>query len=67
MPFLSDAAKDGGEAGERFWDAVCHEWDRRQPPTRKLIRFKFFMLHAPLLSGGRSGAVSKTLVRAHTC
>ena len=67
LPFLSANATDTGEAGGRFWDAVCNEWDRRQPPERRLVGFRFFMLHAPLLSRGRSGTVSKMLVRAHVC
>ena len=62
------STEDEGEAGARFWEAVCREWDRRQgDAARKLTRFKFFTLRAPLLPGGGYGPVSKSLVREHTC
>lgn len=68
FPLLGAAAQDEGEAGARFWEAVCREWDRRQgDAARKLTRFKFFTLRAPLLPGGGYGPVSKSLVREHTC
>ena len=71
LPFLGGAAADDGAAGERFWEAVCREWDRRLPPgaraARRLLRFNFFSLRAPLLAGGGYGPVTKSLVRAHTC
>ena len=71
FPFLGHDAAGEDEAAERFWEAVCREWDGRQPEAeqqaRRLLRFKFFMLRAPLLRGGKFGAVGKTLVRAHTC
>lgn len=67
VPFLSGRAKDGGDVGQRFWEAVCLEWNRRQPATRRLVRFKFFMLSAELLSEGREGKVGKALVRDHLC
>jgi hypothetical protein len=68
LPFLSSTAADPDEAGTRFWETICSEWDRRQAvESRRLLRFKFFLLRAPLLRGGHSGPVGKTLIRAHTC
>ena len=76
FPYLSDAARDRGPRGERFWDAVCDEWTRRMDTAAgdasasPLAKFNFFLLRAPLERGGteeRYGNVTKTLVRSHVC
>lgn len=51
----------------RVWTYLCTEWNTRQPPSARVLRYSFFMLQADIEPGLSYSAVRKRLIHSHEC
>lgn len=64
-------AERSAEADACFWQVLCDEWRDESGRGRTVERFRFYMLHAPILPGRPLdegyGEVRKRLIRSFEC
>ena len=56
-----------GQFHHRVWTYLCTEWNTRQPPSARVVRYSFFMLQADIEPGLSYSAVRKRLIHSHEC
>lgn len=68
FPYLAELDGDDAVA---LWGFLCREWDREhnvdENPSRKLIRYNFFMLQADVLPNMTFSATRKRLIKSYEC
>jgi hypothetical protein len=68
FPYLAEIQ---GEEGQVLWQYLCDEWDREHgadlDPSKKLMRFNFFMLQSDVLPNMGFSPTRKRLIHQHSC
>jgi hypothetical protein len=63
FPYLAELE---GHESDALWRYLCREWDRENP-SRKLIKFNFFMLQADVLPEMQFSETRKRLIKTFEC